>query len=197
MEYRGQLLSAGENQLVDTRNAEGCDERFTVDVLPPPPGDFLGPDVAVCSGVFALTGIDPDVRWANGTTGGRTFDRSGTYVATRESPGGCRVTDTLNVALGGESIYLPSAFSPNADGVNDCYGIGTAELPDAPNYRLSIYDRWGGSVFDSVIPGECWDGTVRGEAAAPGIYVVVVNYLPSGPGCGNVRTLRGQLALLR
>jgi gliding motility-associated-like protein len=62
-------------------------------------------------------------------------------------------------------IYIPNAFSPNQDGVNDHFEVqGDKSL--LQRSHLSIYDRWGGQVYT----GERWDGRYRGEPVQPGIY---------------------------
>lgn len=68
-------------------------------------------------------------------------------------------------------IYLPNAFSPNADQIlNREFCPGFARLPTGP-YQLDIYDRWGGHVFSSSTPGECWGGNYRGRPAEAGVYL--------------------------
>jgi len=88
---------------------------------------------------------------------------------------GC--SDTLNVFVGVEknrAFYAPNAFSPNYDGLNDIfYLFGSKEVE---SIDLSIFDRWGGKLFESKgmnpIDGATgWDGTSRGKAAVEGVYV--------------------------
>ncbi len=75
------------------------------------------------------------------------------------------------------TIYVPNAFSPNGDGINDeFYPFGQNISP--VNYRMSIFDRWGKLVFscnDINIP---WDGRVMGsnEKAPLGIYTWIIEY---------------------
>ena len=66
-------------------------------------------------------------------------------------------------------IYIPSAFTPNNDGINDAFQIvGT----DLVYYELTIYNRWGSPIFHSTDPQEVWTGNVNGgEHYAPeGLY---------------------------
>lgn len=68
-------------------------------------------------------------------------------------------------------IYLPNAFSPNAEQVlNREFCPGFARLPTGA-YQLDIFDRWGGHVFSSTSPDECWRGDYRGREAEAGVYV--------------------------
>ncbi|MEM6722737.1 MAG: gliding motility-associated C-terminal domain-containing protein [Bacteroidota bacterium] len=73
-------------------------------------------------------------------------------------------------------IFIPNAFTPNFDGVNDEFRIFAA-----PSYGLQIvtyriYNRWGGLAFESAnfdiwSNDFWWDGTVKGEPAQSGVYV--------------------------
>ena len=81
---------------------------------------------------------------------------------------GCR--DTTFRPLSVESIariFLPSAFSPNGDGVNDEFQPISKYVQ---NLSLEVFDRFGKLIFQSreQIPG--WDGTFQGQAAAEGVY---------------------------
>ncbi len=73
-------------------------------------------------------------------------------------------------------IFVPNAFSPNNDGINDVfYAQGlfiqnlTGKLP--LDYLLRIYDRWGSLVFETNDLYKGWDGTFRGQASAIGVYI--------------------------
>lgn len=102
------------------------------------------------------------------------------------SPGGCEgdAVILLNVAFAGQSdLFVPTAFSPNDDGVNDRLYIHTnATLANIRS--MEIFDRWGSRVFQRVNfpPGDPnfgWDGTFRDEALDPGVFVIRVIYIDS------------------
>lgn len=90
-----------------------------------------------------------------------------------------------------------NAFSPNGDGINDCFSPALQDLP-APNDKsfiecstLRIYNRWGNLVFESVETAEgCWDGNdSKGNALPEGTYF----FLFEGQGI----SLQGNVTLLR
>ena len=66
--------------------------------------------------------------------------------------------------------FIPNAFSPNGDGINDLFA---PVLLGMNVYYLRIYDRWGQEVYStsSENPGTGWDGKVLGQEAKPGMYV--------------------------
>jgi gliding motility-associated-like protein len=64
-------------------------------------------------------------------------------------------------------LYIPSAFTPNNDGLNDQFGAVGEGVAD---YHLTIYNRWGNKVFESSDMNNKWDGTFNGERVELGVY---------------------------
>jgi len=67
---------------------------------------------------------------------------------------------------------MPSAFTPNGDGVNDLFRIPpeiTIQLKE-----FSVYDRWGNKVFTTKNAGQGWNGTISGRPQSAGVYVYVI-----------------------
>jgi gliding motility-associated-like protein len=73
-------------------------------------------------------------------------------------------------------LFVPNAFSPNNDGVNDIFqpqGSFIQNLTGKPltEFNLRIYDRWGELLFETNDFSKGWDGTVKTVPAEPGIYL--------------------------
>ena len=68
-------------------------------------------------------------------------------------------------------LYVPNAFSPNDDGVNDIFRTYTS--PDAfwRDYHFMVFDRWGDMIFETTNPEEGWDGTYRGVEMNDAVHV--------------------------
>ena len=67
-----------------------------------------------------------------------------------------------------ESLFIPSAFSPNGDGINDIFEI---KGNDSLDFRLIIYDRWGKKIKTFYSLTDFWDGTMlNGKQAPEGVY---------------------------
>jgi gliding motility-associated-like protein len=64
-------------------------------------------------------------------------------------------------ALPKATLYIPSAFTPNGDGINDKFGVKAQNITD---FNLRIYNRWGELVFESDNIADLWDGKYQGEA---------------------------------
>jgi gliding motility-associated-like protein len=67
---------------------------------------------------------------------------------------------------------VPSAFSPNQDGLNDCYGIKL--WPFTSTFEMSIFNRWGELIFRATDPSACWDGKFKGVDQPIGVYVYMI-----------------------
>jgi gliding motility-associated-like protein len=67
---------------------------------------------------------------------------------------------------------VPTAFTPNNDGRNDCYGI--KDWPLAEKFEMSIFNRWGELVFRTTDQFACWDGKLNGKDQPIGAYVYMI-----------------------
>lgn len=92
-------------------------------------------------------------------------------------------------------IYFPSAFSPNGDGINDAFYPFTTAEDNEVDYQLRIFNRWGEQVFYSRSLREAWDGTLKGKACPPGVYVY--RCVASSKKDGRDLSKKGTVALIR
>lgn len=108
---------------------------------------------------------------------------------------GCQALDstTVNVVKAGTMAHyeMPTAFTPNNDGRNDCFGIKFPGLVGKVDF--SIYDRWGNLVFHTNKVTDCWDGTFKGVPCDVATFVYVLRIESE---CGNVDR-KGTVTLLR
>lgn len=71
-------------------------------------------------------------------------------------------------------IAVPSAFTPNGDGLNDY--LGPLNAYKATNLDFRIYNRSGQMVFETKDWTKKWDGTIKGIRQRPGVYVWMLEY---------------------
>ncbi|MGB0166505.1 MAG: gliding motility-associated C-terminal domain-containing protein [Luteibaculum sp.] len=89
---------------------------------------------------------------------------------------GCQTTISRDIQVLPETrIFVPTAFSPDADGINDVFKIEGIGL-NAMDFSFKIFDRWGEEIFSSKDPSFTWDGTYKGNEAKPGTYVWILSY---------------------
>lgn len=121
------------------------------------------------------------------------------YTVTVTDVNGCSAIDTVTVKVsGGDRFYVPTAFSPNGDGINDQFTILTdASITLVKSLR--IFNRWGAMVFEKTnfLPNDSnlgWDGTLKGNPLLPGVYAFIAEIVRVD---GKIETVSGEVTLLR
>ncbi len=116
------------------------------------------------------------------------------FIVRGTASNGCYAFDSITVYVtetGQNAFSVPNAFTPNNDGINDCFGIrnwGSVTLQE-----FSIYNRWGQRVFQTKNPSDCWDGTFQGQKQDSGGFVYIIK---ASSICGNI-IRKGNLLLIR
>lgn len=70
-------------------------------------------------------------------------------------------------------FYIPNAFTPNGDNINERFVVAEGENCRVVEFNIKIFDRWGRLVFESGSPEaqDAWDGTYEGQELAKGVYI--------------------------
>ncbi len=97
----------------------------------------------------------------------------------------------LNPECNLPNLFVPSAFTPNGDGLNDVFKVYGYTIASG---RMMVYDRWGERVFTTRDLSTGWDGTFRGQPLPPDVYGYYVEVT-----CFNGETFisKGNVTLLR
>jgi gliding motility-associated-like protein len=86
---------------------------------------------------------------------------------------GCGVAaDSVKVHVY-KGVYVPNAFSPNSDGLNDVWNIPALNVYS--NYQVLVFNRWGNVVYSSKNIGHPWDGTCKGKPQPTGVYPYIID----------------------
>jgi gliding motility-associated-like protein len=114
------------------------------------------------------------------------------YTLSASSATGCgNASSTVSVHVY-KDIFLPGAFSPNADGLNDVYHL--FKLDSYQLISFAIFNRVGTKVFSTTNAGIGWDGNFRGAPQSAGNYVY---YLEMKQGNGKKINRKGSIVLIR
>jgi gliding motility-associated-like protein len=118
---------------------------------------------------------------------------STTYFVVGINQYGCRDTDSVHVEVLFDPIFIPSAFSPNQDGLNDMFRVGN--LGYYTLVQMSLYDRWGELIFeDNSGSNRGWDGNYKGKPMEMGTFYYYI--IVRRPDEKQV-TYKGDVTLLR
>jgi gliding motility-associated-like protein len=107
--------------------------------------------------------------------------------------GGCSGIDTITLFVDpSKNIFVPNAFSPNGDGINDVYSVYASGPVKV--FEIEIFNRWGEKVYQSNDMGSGWDGKYMGTFVMPGEYVYQVTFTFLD---GQTLANKGSLTVLR
>lgn len=106
-------------------------------------------------------------------------DTNQVYTLNVYSNKGCKTaTDSVQVKVY-QQLYIPNAFTPNGDGINDTWDIET--LQAYPGAEVKVFNRYGQIVFDNNGKNVSWDGTFKGEPQQAGAYVYLIDLKNNTP----------------
>jgi len=89
------------------------------------------------------------------------------------------------------SIFIPDAFTPNGDGLNDRFNVVANYIKE---YHILIFNRWGELVFESRDINDSWNGTYKKEKAPLDVYTYIIEVV----GTNNKSAKRyGSISLIR
>ncbi len=205
-------LPAGD-YLPSLKDATGCELGNQVELTEPPPLSIsAGPDASILVGESielnaTASPSNLSVTWqptdfldcAVCASPTATPPYSIEYTATVSFGNGCEASDTVSVTVEESgAYYVPTAFSPNKDGINDWFTVFGGRSV-ARIVSMEIYDRKGGLAFSVAdVPAnqeeKGWNGKIGEEEAQSGVFTYKLLLEFTG---GKVETVTGTVLLLR
>lgn len=196
---------------LEVTNSYGCS---SVMVVPNLINVFDSPNAQFVSQPEETTILEPSISFTNNSTNAdyytwdfgdgsalvndinptHAYADTGTYLVTLITINNAGCADTIRgyVEVGDAfTIYIPNAFTPNFDQVNDHFnasGIGWAD------FNLYILDRWGLNLYHSTDREKPWDGTFHGEACQADTYVYKIQVHDTK---GKLHSFIGHVSLVR
>ncbi|MCC6724091.1 MAG: gliding motility-associated C-terminal domain-containing protein [Saprospiraceae bacterium] len=208
-----QGLTAG-NYLLQIMDSDGCtSDSIVVMTQPEQLTVSLGDDQSIHLGESVSLAIQAnatpkDMLWSgpNGETwqGVNTLTinplASGSYTLLITDENDCQASDEVFVHVSrGVQAYLPTAFSPNGDGVNDRFTVFAGGDVQQVSH-LQIFDRWGEMVFEAhdFAPNDDktlgWDGRHHDRAMDPALYIAMAEVVFLD---GTKKLLKGEVVLVK
>lgn len=116
-----------------------------------------------------------------------------TYIVKARTADGCEAKDDINIKVFIKpELYVPTAFTPNSDGLNDfavVIPVGIKELK-----YFSIYNRWGELVFTTKDYTKGWNGIYKGIPQDGNAFVWIATAIDYN---GNTISRKGTVTLIR
>lgn len=196
------------NYNVEILDANGCSSIQNIDVLERPTLEILNENIIEICGIQEVT-LEPIVnfpnevlnyKWEDGSSiSTRVISREGLYTLTIQNE--CDVVSHEFEVIDNEfsirnKIYVPNAFSPNGDAVNDEFQAYVGV--DLTEFELMVFDRWGNLVFETTDPSGSWNGQNLSDKIDSAVFVWMLH--AKGFGCDDQIQeiiLRGDVVLMR
>jgi len=159
-------------------------------------------DISICEGKGLLleSPVPGHTQWSTGDTS-RSIEVNKTGMYTLDISNRCgefylnkyvEVTDCIC------KVYVPNAFSPNSDGVNDYFSIFPYCDFEYEIKWMEVYNRWGNKVYTNSDPENYpWNGYFNGEKAEPGPYIWNLAFEYEGLNGVTKKVMSGKVNLLR
>lgn len=109
------------------------------------------------------------------TVSSQVYANSGSYTAyLTVTNGSCMDVDSVVIVVLEEepTLYVPNAFTPNGDSINDIFRVGYTNIIQ---FNMIIFDRWGLKLFESSDINTGWDGKVNGNVICDGVYYYLID----------------------
>jgi gliding motility-associated-like protein len=160
---------------ITDNNACTAKDTLSINTIAANPSNFLKATDSVCSyGELSIKPLNTfkNYLWSTGATTSSIYITSPTVYTLKVTDfNGCTGTDTTTVYLKDclKGFYIPSAFTPNNDKLNDVFKpmIGGILI----SYEFTIYNRWGQMVFTTKNIHTGWDGTVGSNQQNTGAFI--------------------------
>jgi gliding motility-associated-like protein len=155
----------------------GCDSINWYRLLEVPVVPNVLPEVVrICEGSLNFS-LNPSINWTwnpGGNSPDITISDTGLYTVQGVNSYGCIIEDTVWVRNGCDpSLYIPSIFTPNGDGINDFFRAYGTRIS---YYRLEIFNRWGDLLFTSDKIDQGWDGNHLNLPSPVGVYTYKISF---------------------
>jgi len=122
-----------------------------------------------------------------------TLDREQLYRLNTITDKGCKKQSQILIKrYTGPDLYIPNAFTPNNDGVNDLFRIIPIGIRSFG--YLAVYNRLGQMIYRTTNYHDGWDGTFRGERLSTGTFVYIAQAIDYR---GKTLFKRGTVTLIR
>lgn len=176
----------------------GCSSRDTIVINHNlKPRFTLGPDQLICQGntitLAPALNAGWTLRWQDGSSSPSfTVTQPGSYTLDATNQCGT-TTDQVQISKGLCSVFVPTAFTPNNDGKNDLFrALGTEAVSE---FSMRIFDRYGGTVFETNDKNKGWDGKLKGSPLSTAVFVYLIRYKDIYT--AETQVLKGTLTLIR
>ena len=199
--YRATTLGMYWVKVTDYNNCSASSDTVNIVSISLKPTHFVQfSDTSICSGkiiTLRLLNNYATYSWNNGAAITPTYlaKNAGLYTIKVTNNDGCEGYDSVNVNTKKclQKIFVPTAFTPNADNLNDFFK--PVFFGEIDFFEMNIYNRYGQMVYKTDKAENGWNGTFLGEAQVESNFVWVIRC--RFVGAADIEQISGNVILLR
>jgi gliding motility-associated-like protein len=152
----------------------------------------IGYEVSINNGATWMTPSSGSTGLTHTVSGLQPME-SVTLVARAITGNSCNalISDPVTGETIGDDLYIPNAFTPNGDGINDVLQVYGRSVD---RVRFIVFNQWGEKIHESTNPSNVWDGKHRGKLQPSGVYIYVCEIVLRN---GTKMTKKGSINLIR
>lgn len=169
--------------------------KYNFVVFPLPKVNLGNDSIIMCPGevkMIGITAVSDSIFWSTGDRDVDSIAINGLISPIKVDVynKGCLSKDSIFVSTNCD-VFIPTAFSPNGDGVNDVLNMIDKSIK---SYNLRIFDRWGELIFETNDIHNSWNGTYKGQPCAVDNYSYIANGVKAN---NDTFFLKGIISLIR
>jgi len=131
--------------------------------------------------------------WSTGdTTSSIEITNEGKYFI-KAILGSCIASDSKEISYCPNTIFIPDAFTPNNDGLNDYFQIKGDNIE---KIHFEIYNKWGGRIYISDTINNLWDGKFKNNPCQPDVYYYKIIFTTK-QNPANEKILTGNVTIIK
>jgi gliding motility-associated-like protein len=188
------------NYSVKVWDNNGCTASDTMQILSqlPLPAGFLAETDSICQYeklILQPNGTYNTYLWSTGSMQPTLqVDKPGIYRLKVTDNSNCAGADSIRIIqkICMEGVYIPTAFTPNNDNLNDVFRPMVFGI--VVKFEFSLYNRFGELIYQTNEPGKGWDGRWKGILQPANTYAWVCSYQLEG---GEAKVEKGMVTLIR
>ena len=107
-----------------------------------------------------------------------TINQTTIFTVNVTDKNNCKNSDTIKIEFLDNckniDVFIPTAFSPNGDGINDCFMMrAKAKFNE---FQMLVFNRYGEKIFESNSQADCWNGTFKNASCSADVYAYSINF---------------------
>lgn len=141
---------------------------------------------------------DYTYKWSDGSSNPQLMaTAAGQYRVVVTNNNGCKTSDSMMLIPCHSLLWMPNAFTPNGDGLNDVFEANYDHEAKF-TFKMLIFNKWGEEIFRSNDITKGWDGTYKGKPCPADMYTWIISFQLKGTNYAKQKSpIQGNVMLIK